>query len=130
MSKNVSKEEFEVKTWLRLAELCDVSMLQKKEMFMNRAVQAIECIHEKSGKSVSSDVGNCLTEVSEVVQKGEEFKYMTVSEFISLHDSLKKYSAESVGKALSWLGIRQISKKINGSVIRIRELPSMCKGDR
>ena len=48
---------------------------------------------------------------------------MTVTEFISQHTSLNKYTTEQVGKVLTKLGYGSQLKKSNGKPTRIRILP-------
>ena len=50
-------------------------------------------------------------------------EYMTVTEFISQHTSLNKYTTEQVGKVLTKLGYGSQLKKSNGKPTRIRILP-------
>ena len=50
-------------------------------------------------------------------------EYMTVTEFISQHTSLNKYTTEQVGKVLTKLGYNSQKKKLNGKPIRMRFLP-------
>ena len=50
-------------------------------------------------------------------------EYMTVTEFISQHTSLNKYTTEQVGKVLTKLGYDSQKRKLNGKPIRMRFLP-------
>ena len=50
-------------------------------------------------------------------------EYMTVTEFISQHTSLNKYTTEQVGKVLTKLGYGSQLKKSNGKTTRIKLLP-------
>ena len=50
-------------------------------------------------------------------------EYQTVTAFKEQYDSLKKYSAEQIGKALEHLGVSAEAKKIGGKVQRVRLLP-------
>ena len=50
-------------------------------------------------------------------------EYITVTEFISQHASLNKYTTEQVGKVLTKLGYKTLKKKINGKVVQLRMLP-------
>ena len=50
-------------------------------------------------------------------------EYITVTEFISQHASLNKYTTEQVGKVLTKLGYKTLKKKINGKVVQLRILP-------
>ena len=49
--------------------------------------------------------------------------YMTVTEFMTQHYELSKYTAEQISKVLGKLGYKTIKKKINGKVIRMKFLP-------
>ena len=49
---------------------------------------------------------------------------MTVSQFKNIHDILRVYSVEQVGKALDKIGIKQERKRINGKQLRVRFLPT------
>ena len=51
-------------------------------------------------------------------------EYMTVTEFMSYHSELNKYTAEQISKVLGKLGYSTIKKKINGKVIRMKWLPN------
>lgn len=48
---------------------------------------------------------------------------VTATQFKAEYESLRNYSVEKIGKALSKLGIASKSKKINGNVSQIRNLP-------
>ena len=50
-------------------------------------------------------------------------EYMTVTEFMTQHYELAKYTAEQISKVLGKLGYKTIKKKINGKVIRMKLLP-------
>jgi hypothetical protein len=50
-------------------------------------------------------------------------EYMTVTEFMSYHSELNKYTAEQISKVLGKLGYETVKKRINGKVIRIKLLP-------
>ena len=50
-------------------------------------------------------------------------KYQTVTAFKEDHDSLKKYSAEQIGKALDHMGIKSERQRADGKVQRVRLLP-------
>ena len=48
---------------------------------------------------------------------------MTVTEFISQHNELNKYTTEQVGKVLTKLGYESQRKKTNGRATRMKLLP-------
>ena len=50
-------------------------------------------------------------------------EYMTVTEFISQHTSLNKYTTEQVGRVLTKLGYGSQKKRLDGNPIRMRFLP-------
>ena len=50
-------------------------------------------------------------------------EYMTVTEFISQHNELNKYTTEQVGKVLTKLGYESQRKKTNGRATRMKLLP-------
>ena len=50
-------------------------------------------------------------------------EYMTVTEFMSYHSELNKYTAEQVGKVLTKLGYESQKKKLDGKSIRMKLLP-------
>ena len=50
-------------------------------------------------------------------------EYMTVTEFMSYHSELNKYTAEQVGKVLTKLGYESQKKKLDGKSIRMKFLP-------
>jgi hypothetical protein len=50
-------------------------------------------------------------------------EYMTVTEFISQHTELNKYTTEQVGKVLTKLGYESQRKKTNGRATRMKLLP-------
>ena len=50
-------------------------------------------------------------------------EYMTVTEFMSQHTSLNKYTTEQVGKVLTKLGYESQRKKLNGKATRMKLLP-------
>ena len=50
-------------------------------------------------------------------------EYMTVTEFMTQHYELSKYTAEQISKVLGKLGYKTIKKKINGKVVRMKLLP-------
>ena len=50
-------------------------------------------------------------------------EYMTVTEFMSQHTSLNKYTTEQVGKVLTKLGYESQRKKLNGKTTRMKLLP-------
>ena len=50
-------------------------------------------------------------------------EYMTVTEFMSYHSELNKYTTEQISKVLGKLGYETVKKRINGKVIRIKLLP-------
>lgn len=50
-------------------------------------------------------------------------RYMTVTEFIQMHDPLKKYNAVTVGKALEKLGYKTEIKRIGGAFGKYKLLP-------
>ena len=52
-----------------------------------------------------------------------EYKYVTVTEFKSMHLELHKYDARQIGKVLSKLGIPEVKKKVHGQVVKFRNLP-------
>ena len=50
-------------------------------------------------------------------------EYMTVTEFISQHTSLNKYTAEQVGKVLTKLGYKRQMRRVDTKVLYMRFLP-------
>ena len=50
-------------------------------------------------------------------------EYMTVTEFISQHTSLNKYTAEQVGKVLTKLGYKKQMRRVDTKVLYMRFLP-------
>ena len=48
---------------------------------------------------------------------------MTVTEFISQHTSLNKYTAEQVGKVLTKLGYKKQMRRVDTKVLYMRFLP-------
>ena len=54
--------------------------------------------------------------------------YGTVTDFMSEHDQLRRYSATQVGKALEACGICQKRIKLDGKTVRARKLPFISSG--
>lgn len=52
-----------------------------------------------------------------------ELRDITVSDFIALHDELKRYGSAQIGKVLDKLGYESKSTRINGKRQRVRKLP-------
>lgn len=52
-----------------------------------------------------------------------EYRLVTVTEFCEYHSRLNKYTSVQIGKVLSKLGIKPVTKKINGIPTLLRSLP-------
>ncbi len=76
--------------------------------------------HERSLKSEDE----ILDILEEQKMRNWKYEYMTVSQFKNIHDILRAYSVEQVGKALDKIGIKQERKRINGKQLRVRFLPT------
>ena len=76
--------------------------------------------HERSLKSEDE----ILDILDEQKMRNWKCEYMTVSQFKNIHDILRVYSVEQVGKALDKIGIKQERKRINGKQLRVRFLPT------
>ena len=67
------------------------------------------------------------TELEDILQEakdgGYQWQYMTVTEFITDHPALKRYSAAKVSKALDKIGIAAEKRRIDGRPSRARRLP-------
>ena len=75
--------------------------------------------HEKKLKSQS--------EIEDLLYMFPETRWMTVTEFRTMFSQeLGRYSVVQIGKALDKLGLKSEAKRINGSVQRVRLLPTRC----